>query len=355
MECVNCGAALDAGDTCPNCGTSVKVYKKIISTSNVFYNDGLRRAAVRDLSGAVDSLQMSLRLYKYNISARNLLGLAYFEMGEVVNAISEWVISKNHQPGNNPAGNYLDEIQNNPSRLETINQTIKKYNQALLYCRQDSRDLATIQLKKVLSLNPKMVKGHQLLALLCIQDHRYDLAKKSLRNAAKIDTNNTTTLRYLKECNHQIHNDPARKKTEKENDDLISYVSGNETIIQPAKFKDNTAVTTVINIVIGVAIGVLITWFLVVPGVRQSVKSNANTAVNEANDTISTKEQTILSLQAQIEDLNSQIASAQNTSEASDAQISTYKQFLTAYISYVNGDITAAGDALATVDRKSVV
>ena len=75
------------------------------------------------------------------------------ETGEVVEALTEWVISKNYQPRDNAESRYLNEIQNNPSRLDTINQTIKKYNQALLYCRQDSRDLAIIQLKKVLSLN----------------------------------------------------------------------------------------------------------------------------------------------------------------------------------------------------------
>ncbi len=112
-------------------------------------------------------------------------GLVYFETGEVVEALTEWVISKNYQPRDNAASRYLNEIQNNPSRLDTINQTIKKYNQALLYCRQDSRDLAIIQLKKVLSLNPKLVSGHQLLALLYIQEKKYDLAKKSLRNAGK--------------------------------------------------------------------------------------------------------------------------------------------------------------------------
>ena len=89
-------------------------------------------------------------------------------------------------------------MQKNQVRLDSVNQTIKKYNQALLYCKQNSRDLAIIQLKKVLSLNPKLVSGHQLLALLYIQEGRYDLAKKSLRNAGKIDANNTVTLRYLK-------------------------------------------------------------------------------------------------------------------------------------------------------------
>ena len=197
MECYNCGAKLGKGDICQNCGANVKIYKKIIMASNAYYNDALEKAAVRDLSGAIESLRTSLRFYKMNIDARNLLGLVYFETGEVVEALTEWVISKNYQPRDNAASRYLNEIQNNPSRLDTINQTIKKYNQALLYCRQDSRDLAIIQLKKVLSLNPKLVSGHQLLALLYIQEKKYELAKKSLRNAGKIDANKAQTYNNI--------------------------------------------------------------------------------------------------------------------------------------------------------------
>ena len=81
--------------------------------------------------GAVESLKKSLRFNKKNIQARNLLGLVYFEMGETVSALSEWVISKNFKPENNIAGEYLDEIQKNRARLESINQTIKKYNQGI--------------------------------------------------------------------------------------------------------------------------------------------------------------------------------------------------------------------------------
>ena len=194
MECYNCGAQLGRENYCSKCGADVKIYKKILMASNSFYNEGLERANVRNLSGAIESLKKSLELNKMNMDARNLLGLVYFEMGETVAALSEWVISKNYHSHNNIAGQYLGEIQNNPSRLDTINQTIKKYNQALLYCRQGSRDLAVIQLKKVLSLNPKLVKGHQLLALLYMQDGKYEQAKKALRNAAKIDENNTCLL-----------------------------------------------------------------------------------------------------------------------------------------------------------------
>ena len=50
---------------------------------------------MRDLSGAIETLKVSLMINKYNINARNLLGLIYCEMGEVVEALSQWVMSKN--------------------------------------------------------------------------------------------------------------------------------------------------------------------------------------------------------------------------------------------------------------------
>ena len=84
--------------------------------SNEYYNDALAKASVRDLSGAIESLKTSLKFNKLNIDARNLLGLIYFEMGEVVEALTEWVISKNYQPAENTASRYLDEIQNNGLR-----------------------------------------------------------------------------------------------------------------------------------------------------------------------------------------------------------------------------------------------
>ena len=348
MFCYNCGCHLSEHDFCTSCGADVSLYKKIMCMSNRFYNDGLEKAGVRDLTGAINSLRQSLKFNKNNIEARNLLGLVYFETGEVVAALSEWVISKNMRPEKNIADDYINMLQSNAARLDAINQTIKKYNQALLYCKQNSRDLAIIQLKKVLSLNPKLVSGHQLLALLYIQEGRYDLAKKSLRNAGKIDANNTVTLRYLKEANAALREqNPSRKQ---KNDELISYQSGNETIIQPKYLKDNSAVGTIINMVIGIAIGIAITCFLVVPGVRRTVMNNTKAEVLDANNTISSKNQTITSLQSQVDDLTSQITDAKNSEEESANKLESYDKLLTAYETYTTGDIEKAGDALSSVN-----
>ena len=351
MRCIFCEVTLDSGDKCPGCGEDVRLVKRIIATSNALYNIGLKRAAVRDLSGAVEALKASLKLYKQNTDARNLLGLVYFEMGEQVTALTEWVISKNYQPERNRADEFLNKIQNSPNDFENINQTAKKYNQGLAYCLQDSEDLAVIQLKKVVAMNPKMIKAHQLLALLLMKEGRYDLARRYLRQAEKIDTNNTTTLRYLKECKNNLPKEDGRRRKGKDRDDLVSYQSGNETIIQPRKKHDFSSATSVIlNLAIGIAIGVMITWFLVVPGIRQSEKSSANVSLSQANDAIAEKEQTILSLQNEIDELESQIEAANQTSDDAQIVLTTYQQFLSAYIAYANGDTEGAGNALASVN-----
>lgn len=348
MVCYQCGAEVGREDYCPSCSADLRIFQKVIRISNFYYNDGLQKAEVRNLSGAIISLKRSLKFNKYNIDARNLLGLIYFEMGEVVDALSEWVISKNYQPEGNKASGYLDAIQNNRSTLDGINQTIKKYNQALLYCKQESRDLAIIQLRKVLSLNSRYVKAHQLLALLYIQDEKYDLAKKTLRAAGKIDTDNTTTLRYLKEVNNRLKEKSGNKK--KKDDDLISYQSGNETIIMPKRFKESSIGSTLIYILIGLVVGVAVTAFLIVPGVKSSFQADTKKQLLEATDTINTNKDTIDDLNKQITALQGQLDDAQNNQDAVQSQIGAYEGLLNAYVTFTSGDVVAAGDALAAID-----
>ena len=164
---MNCGAPIGKSDYCTSCGFHVEVQKKIWQLSNTYYNLGLDKAQIRDLSGAIDLLKRSLKFNKLNVQARNLLGLVYFETGEVVAALSEWVISKNIQKNRNLASEYIARLQANQNKLETINESIKKYNNALAMCREGHEDMAAIRLKKILSQNPKLIKAYHLLSLLC--------------------------------------------------------------------------------------------------------------------------------------------------------------------------------------------
>ena len=285
MYCYHCGCLLSEHDFCTACGADVSLYKRIMHVSNMYYNDGLEKAGVRDLTGAITSLRQSLKFNKNNIDARNLLGLVYFESGEVVAALSEWVISKNLRPEKNIADDYIDKLQSNSARLDSINQTIKKYNQALTYCGQDSKDLAVIQLKKVLSLNPRFIRAHQLLALLYMDSEQWDRAERELRKCTDIDRNNTQTLRYLKEVELMLVPDENVKQSggRRKKEETVRYVSDNEMIIQPLNVKEpkNNGVSTLVNLGIGLAIGLAATYFLMVPAARTNAKTEAQKTITE--------------------------------------------------------------------------
>lgn len=309
MFCYNCGCHLSEQDYCTACGADVSLYKKIMRVSNMYYNEGLEKAKVRDLSGAVNSLRQSLKFNKNNIEARNLLGLVYFETGEVVAALSEWVISKNLRTEKNIADDYINMIQSNGSRLEAINSTIKKYNQAYTYCTQDSKDLAVIQLKKVLSLNPHFIRAHQLLALLYMDSEQWERAKRELVKCMNIDRNNTLTLRYMQEVDAMlVPEESAKNAKPRKKEETVRYQSDNEIIIQPLNVKEpaRSGASTLLNIGIGLVIGLAAMYFLVVPAARSEAQNEAQAKIAEIGNQIDAKTSRITELEKQVADLQTE-------------------------------------------------
>ena len=189
--------------------------QKLVYQSNYWYNDGLKRAKIRDLSGAVTSLKKSLQFNRENIAARNLLGLVYYGRGEVGEALVEWILSKNLKSHDNIANYYIKKLQENPEKLDEVNQAIARYNQCLQYCEQNGEDLAIIQLKKVVAAHPSFLKAYQLLALLYIHTEQYAKARQVLKTAHKLDTTSDLTLRYMHELKQVPKKTPKAKKEEK--------------------------------------------------------------------------------------------------------------------------------------------
>lgn len=358
MNCYHCGCSLSEHDYCTSCGADVALYKKIMYISNRFYNEGLERANVRDLTGAITSLRQSLKFNKNNVEARNLLGLVYFETGEVVAALSEWVISKNLRPKKNIADDYIDMIQTNQNRLEDINQTIKKYNQALTYCNQDSLDLAVIQLKKVLSLNPRFIRAHQLLALLYINNEEWEKAKRELTKCTEIDANNIATLRYLKEVDEMLMpeegvKNPSKKK--RRADDVVKYQSGNETIIQPVNMKEGKGVTSLLNLGLGLLIGVAIAVFLILPARIQTAKASVDEDLRKVSEQSDAKTATIDELQLQVEQLTESNNSLQQDLEAylgTDGTLRSVDSLMKAADAYLTNpeEVTVVADYLEEIE-----
>lgn len=336
MICYNCGCRLSEKNFCTGCGADVTLYKKIMYAANRFYNEGLDKARVRDLSGAIINLRQCLKLNKNHIEARNLLGLVYFERGEVVAALSEWVISKNIRSEKNIADDYINMIQNNPGRLDAFNQTVKKYNQALAYCQQESLDLAVIQLKKVLSMNSRFLQARQLLALLYIQSKEWDKAKKELEKCQRIDTNNTTTLRYMQEVEANM---PAEEEKTKKKKDIVVYQSGNDTVIQPVGKKEMVGLQTLINILIGAVIGIGVAWFLILPSRLQQAQNAANEQFKEASEQLDAKTLQVNELTTQIENLTQEKDNLSNSLDAASGVSETVAadtDLIEAVVMYLN-------------------
>ncbi|MDE5587772.1 MAG: tetratricopeptide repeat protein [Acetatifactor sp.] len=358
MFCYNCGCQLSEHDFCTACGADVYLYKKIMFVSNMYYNDGLEKAEVRDLTGAITSLRQSLKFNKNNIDARNLLGLVYFETGEVVAALSEWVISKNLRPEKNIADDYIDKLQSNSGRLDSINQTIKKYNQALVYCQQDSKDLAVIQLKKVLSLNPRFIRAHQLLALLYMDSEQWERAERELRKCIDIDRNNTKTLRYLKEVELMLVPDETVKQSggKRRKDETVRYISDNEMIIQPLNVKEpkNSGVSTLVNLGIGLVIGLAVTYFLLVPAAQSNTKAQMQDDIRKISNESDAKTVRIQELESEAEKLNSRIQELQAEIEGfvgAGGTVQTYDSLLTVAADYLTNQ-----DNMATAaDLENIV
>ncbi len=366
MRCYNCGAELTINPFCTNCGADIREYRRIIWTSNQYYNDGLTKAKVRDLSGAVLSLRACLKLNRTNIEARNLLGLVYFEMGEAVAAFAEWVVSKSLKPDRNIADDFMDTIQSNPGRLDTINHSIKKYNQALSYARQGSLDLSVIQLKKVLQMNPNLVVAYELLGLLYLQGEEYNRARRILNQALRIDRNNTRVLYYLKEAEEGIaarySGDPGssrrRRSAGRASADAITYTSGNETIIQPVNSGDRGGSSALLNIIIGAVIGCLLMLFLVLPSRIRSANNKMNDQLKELSDEITEKDadieeqkKTIASLQSENNELKGSIGDLSGESGMAER----YDYLAEAALNYIKDpdDVTGTESMLALIPTGS--
>ncbi|MCL2377825.1 MAG: hypothetical protein FWC77_01730 [Defluviitaleaceae bacterium] len=197
MQCPNCQKDCKDKTICPACKIDTVLYAGTVRLSDKLYNKGLSKLNNGDLTHGIEILNRSVSVNKNNIPARNLLGLALFEIGYVGDAFKHWVISQSLQKQDNPATGYLEEARKNSRTLETLNDAAAKYNQALLYIKQKSDDLAIIQLKRAVELNPRFINALNLLALCHLIQNNREKAVAAVERVLAIDIQNTIALNYM--------------------------------------------------------------------------------------------------------------------------------------------------------------
>lgn len=217
MECPKCGGTIDTKGQCINCKADINVYIKTQEVSLRLYNKGLEQANIGDFSSAIQTLNKSIKFNKSNYLARNILGLVYYQIGEISNALKQWIISSSFVKTDNLAKEYINSIQNNSEKFEKYNNSIKMYNQALVYANQKSEDMAIIQLKKALELNPNFLEAYNLLALCYISTDENDKALLCIDKTLEIDISNPKALKYYNEIRQSSQRNLKIDKTVKTN------------------------------------------------------------------------------------------------------------------------------------------
>ncbi|MCR5203299.1 MAG: tetratricopeptide repeat protein [Lachnospiraceae bacterium] len=372
MICPHCKAETPfRKKTCDICAANLVPYKKIISYSNLYYNSGLEKANVRDLSGAILSLKKSLEFNKYNIDSRNLLGLIYYEMGDYTLAFKEWVISQNYKQEDNLANYYIKMVQDNPAKQDAIFNVVKKYNSSLAYAKNGDEDLAIIQLKKLVNNNPEYIKAGLLLALLYIHTDRKDnrvKAYKVLRNILKRDVANTTALKYMSllddikvsEKSKKVKVNKAGDKAATEKRKLIAD-DYSQVTIKPYK-EEKPAVLTFVQIFGGVILGILIMGLLIQPAINRHKNDTANQKFKEYSKDLAASDSNVNTLQdenEQLEKENKELSKKVEELQGGDpTDIANYKEMyetiLAALNSYNDKNYVDAAKKVMAIDEKKL-
>ncbi len=312
--------------------------------ANSYYNLGLEKAGIRDLTGAVVCLKKSVHFNKFHTDARNLLGLIYYEMGEVAEALVQWVISCNFQPAKNRASYYLEEIQGKPGRLEVTSQNVKKYNQALVHAQNGSDDLAVLQLTRVVEVNPQFVKAHLVLALLYMNREDYTKAGRSLYKVLQIDKNNPKAQWYMSIVKANTGKADIEKKKLK---NAFSHRQmQDDDIIIPPTYKENTGWQTVLNIIAGLVLGTAAFFFLVMPANTRALNQQHNQEMLNISEQLNQKNLEIDSMKADMaafqDERDAAQASLQSLVDSNGGELSQYQQVINILKAYKDDNFELA-------------
>lgn len=353
MNCPRCGRPVAKHrKRCEVCGQDISMFERLSRQSNAFYNKGLERAKVRDLSGAAVMLKKSLEINKENTNARNLLGLVYFEMGEAVAALSEWVISKHFQPEHNDADYFMEKVQSDSAAFDSMNQTLKKYNQALINAKQGSDDLAVLQLKRVISMNPRFIQALLLLALLYIKNGDYEKAKRCLAKVQKVDVANVTAFRYLEEI--RLHTQQAEEAASGKK--LQDELPASMPIVPVNSYKeDKPNFAAFLTFFFGIFIGVIVIYYMAVPNIRRGIMEEYNQKERDYSAALSASDATIDSLRSDITILQTKIDDLERTLRKEDGYVLTdYEPLLSMlfqYQEYITQDEPAPEQAAVLAEQ----
>ncbi len=283
---------------------SNSVQRKISSVSHKCYNRALALCGEDKISDAIVALKESISLDKKNIDALNLLGLCYYRLGRITEAIIQWNRSKSMKITDNIAIDFLISADNDKD-TEKMLESVTNYNEALAFARDNNTDMAIMCLKKALDKNKYFVPACDLLALCYMERGNNSDALSLLRRALKTDRSDSIALEYAEAAGEgrTMLFKPRRKESwDNTRPTARSVRSGADTG------------SGIICFGAGIAAAAIIAGALVVPSVihhykykYDSLETKYNILLNDNNSAVLKNEETIQRLTDENEDLKSRL------------------------------------------------
>ena len=126
-------------------------------------------------------------------------------------------------------------------------------------------------------------------------------------------------------------------------------VSG-DTVIIPPTFRETSTAATMLNIGIGLVLGALVVWFLIGPANTQRINRQADEKVVEYSGKMASQEAQLNQLQSQVDSLNETTASAQQQIQTAQDTAASYENLLKAVEAQQQGNTSNATNALTEVN-----
>ncbi|TYQ12868.1 UNVERIFIED_CONTAM: hypothetical protein Cloal_3906 [Acetivibrio alkalicellulosi] len=153
-------------------------------------------------------------------------------------------------------------IEEDKSMPDTIKNSIDLYNKALENFRTKSEDIAIIELKKAISLNPDFHEAINLLGLFYIYTKDYTKATETFKKVISAENSCIKALEYLKEINAEFELPYKKQEKVKESEKNIKKLSNKDAGLEELINIKEYGVNDLIKIAAGFVAGGILVFIL---------------------------------------------------------------------------------------------
>jgi tetratricopeptide (TPR) repeat protein len=283
--------------------------------------------------------------------AKNLLGLLYVEIGMIGEGYKQFTISDQIQTVDNKAREYMVKISKSSRELQKVKDSIICYNKGLDFLIHGNDDMALIQLKRSVDLNPKFINALNLLALCHIYRKQEAKAQTAVKKVLNMDINNPTALRYR----NSISNIPDKNESiiaVKKNRESKPVRGFGDAFNKPQVKKLN--IMTFIFIGFGFLLGFIVIYLLIIPpmaNAHSSLIAEKNSQIEEYGDRQAELETENVTLTDDLERANQLVETISEEIEEQIALNAVMLNLNDASELMSTGDYEAAAQLLFYMDR----